>query len=435
MSNLPEKWGKGRLPEGWGKRQGFPPVPVPKEQARPSDRAAEAGGQAEASDNHVVEQLQEQEQAIVFEDISSTTQSFELPKTEDSQTPSGVVGGGSLPAEHRVFDHIESVDDGAGTYSNHFSRNNHSIPNEPDFQLEARSRRKHAAKKNSGKLLPGILVSVAVIGIAVVGIAVIPKLHGNIPAKETNSSGISSESLAGPSSQDEMISQIDSSPSPDESSHASDRSVSASEPTVEPKPRPTSTPEPTPSPTATATPTSTPEASISSNPNEPPAAYCSVCGADCTYRGLIDGMCEDCYEIYGQPYNEPNVYCPNCNYGFTVSGVGISGFECPQCHYKFYDPEDSYSQEFYDIAGYYEGYQILVNSEPHDIDSSNAQLTLYADGSAYLYYAGTDFSLSWDVGEMWDESAPSEIVYFDVSGESLTMHLPDGIEVLFSKMY
>ena len=33
--------------------------------------------------------------------------------------------------------------------------------------------------------------------------------------------------------------------------------------------------------------------------------------------------------------SEPNVFCPNCEYGFFVTGVGLDGLTCPQCNYNW----------------------------------------------------------------------------------------------------
>ncbi len=131
----------------------------------------------------------------------------------------------------------------------------------------------------------------------------------------------------------------------------------------------------------------------------------------------------------------PNVYCPNCGYGFYTTGVGISGFECPSCHYKFNYPPDSHSQEFFNIAGYYEAYDMLMNGEHVDTVRYDGQLTLYSDGTAALYVSGTQLSFNWDVGEMWDASTPSEKIQFEVSGEYLTLHVPDNISWVFRKLY
>ncbi len=67
--------------------------------------------------------------------------------------------------------------------------------------------------------------------------------------------------------------------------------------------------------------------------------YCSLCGADITYRGGIsigDGTvvyCEDCWEtVY---WEQPNVTCPHCGYAFFTSGVGVDGLDCPQCGKSF----------------------------------------------------------------------------------------------------
>lgn len=428
MSNLPEKWRKGNLPEGWGKSHIPPHSSVSEEAPEPPVKAVEASRQAEDTDNRLPEQQLEQEQSTVFEDISSSTQESKLfTEGNNLSAPVSAVEKEKPIAEHRVLNPMKvTVDRPRPRHSASRFPSHQSIyagePGKPGNIKESDT----GTKKKSW--VPRFLVAFVVVAFAVVGVILLTSLPGNLPVKESSQSRVPSSDMeesknsAGGTSQPDTSRLLEANQSSAQSS---------SEPPVSSKPDITPSPEPN---SATNSPdTSESQATISSE--QPSPVYCSVCGADCTYQGLIDGMCEDCYEIYGQPYNEPNVYCPNCNYGFNVSGVGISGFECPQCHYKFYDPEDSYSQEFYDISGYYEGYQILVNGEPHDIDSSDAQLTLYADGSAYLYYAGVDFHLSWDVGEMWDESAPSEIIYFDADGGNLTMYLPQDTAVLFSRVY
>ena len=431
MSNLPGKWRKGNLPEGWGKSHIPPHSSVPEEHPKPPVKTVEVGRQAEDTDNQVPEQQLEQERATVFEDISSSTQDSQI-FTEDNNHSTSVnaVEKGNPIVEHRILNPMKVTVDRP--------RPRHSASRVPSYQpISSREPGKPRNVEKSDTVtkkkswVPRFLVTFVVAAFVVVGVILLTNLPGNLPVKESPQSTVPSSDMEESENSPDSTSQPDTSQSPEASQSSAQ---SSSEAPVSSKEDITPSPEPN---SATNPPdTLESQATISSEqPLEPSPVYCSVCGADCTYQGLIDGMCESCYEIYGQPYNEPNVYCPNCNYGFTVSGVGISGFECPQCHYKFFDPEDSYSQEFYDIAGYYEGYQILVNGEPHDIDSSDAQLTLYADGSAYLYYAGVDFHLSWDVGEMWDESAPSEIIYFDADGGNLTMYLPQDTEVLFSRVY
>ncbi len=76
---------------------------------------------------------------------------------------------------------------------------------------------------------------------------------------------------------------------------------------------------------------------------------CSVCGTDCTYRGTIDGMCDDCYEasrmcvVCGLTPGDYDGYCYYChpNFGYTCSGCGMDQPEhrpesglCWQCREK-----------------------------------------------------------------------------------------------------
>lgn len=430
MSNLPEKWRKGNLPEGWGKSHILPHSSVPEEHPKPPVKTVEAGRQAEDTDNQVPEQQLEQERATVFEDISSSTQESKLlTEGNNLSAPVSAVEKEKPIAEHRVLNPMKvTVDRPRTRHSASRFPSHQSIyagePGKPGNIKESDT----GTKKKSW--VPRFLVAFVVVAFAVVGVILLTSLPGNLPVKESSQSRVPSSDMEESENSAGGTSQLDTSRSPEatQSSAPSSKIPVSSKPDIEPSSAPNSA-------TSSSDTVESQTAPSSGQTLEPTPVYCSVCGADCTYSGLTDGMCENCYEIYGQPYNEPNVYCPNCNYGFNVSGVGISGFECPQCHYKFFDPEDSYSQEFYNIAGYYEGYQILVNDESHDIDSSDAQLTLYADGSAYLYYAGVDFHLSWDVGEMWDESAPSEIIYFDADSGNLTMYLPQNTEVLFSRVY
>lgn len=131
----------------------------------------------------------------------------------------------------------------------------------------------------------------------------------------------------------------------------------------------------------------------------------------------------------------PNVYCPNCGYGFYTTGVGISGFECPSCHYKFNYPPDSHSQEFFDIAGYYQEYDTQMNGTHVEKDNYDGELYLYSDGSAYFYSSGTEVFCSWDVGKMWSASAPSDVISFEAGNGFLTLHLPDNVSWIFQKVY
>lgn len=65
------------------------------------------------------------------------------------------------------------------------------------------------------------------------------------------------------------------------------------------------------------------------NANSSPV-YCSICGADCALGGgEVEGKCLDCYRT------QPNVWCPDCGYGFFVTGVGIDGLDCPSCGKNF----------------------------------------------------------------------------------------------------
>ncbi len=156
--------------------------------------------------------------------------------------------------------------------------------------------------------------------------------------------------------------------------------------------------------------------------------YCSVCGTDCTNRNMTDGICDDCYT------HIPNVYCPNCEYGFFTTGVGISGFECPKCNYKFNYPPDSHSQEFFEISGYYKEHETLSNGE-HIDKNYDGELYLYSDGTAYISSSGLSVNLNWDVEVMWNASNPYEKFSFATDNEYLTIYLQNDIKWIFKKIY
>ena len=145
---------------------------------------------------------------------------------------------------------------------------------------------------------------------------------------------------------------------------------------------------------------------------------------------------EDEYQSgYRDPSEEdPNVFCPNCGYGWYTTGVGTDGFECPECHYKFNIPVDSHSQEFFEICGYYvAAYAMHETGEGTDPYAIDGEMTLTSAGSGFLTVSETEFSFNWDVGKMWDPSSPSEIVRFDVDGETLTMYIGEDDIWVFQK--
>lgn len=74
---------------------------------------------------------------------------------------------------------------------------------------------------------------------------------------------------------------------------------------------------------------------------------------------------------------------------------------------------------------------MLMNGEHVDTVSYDGQLTLYSDGTTSLYVSGTQLPFNWDVGEMWDALTSSEKIQFEVSGEYLTLHVPDSISWVF----
>lgn len=60
-----------------------------------------------------------------------------------------------------------------------------------------------------------------------------------------------------------------------------------------------------------------------------PRVYCAECGTDITGDQTVNGLCFKCFSSH------PNVYCPNCGYGFFTTGVGTDGFFCPECGYNW----------------------------------------------------------------------------------------------------
>lgn len=49
-------------------------------------------------------------------------------------------------------------------------------------------------------------------------------------------------------------------------------------------------------------------------------------------------LCSSCHDRYGSlsdDFNQPNVWCPQCGYGFFTTGVGTEGFYCEQCGYRW----------------------------------------------------------------------------------------------------
>ena len=63
---------------------------------------------------------------------------------------------------------------------------------------------------------------------------------------------------------------------------------------------------------------------------------CSICGADCFYSGMADGMCWDCYESVGSSTD----YCIGCGVELNEWNAAYNGFgQCTDCYYKNLDPE------------------------------------------------------------------------------------------------
>ena len=63
---------------------------------------------------------------------------------------------------------------------------------------------------------------------------------------------------------------------------------------------------------------------------------CSVCGADCSNSGTIDGMCSACYENAASDKD----YCTGCGVELNEWNTAYNGFgQCTDCYYKNLDPE------------------------------------------------------------------------------------------------
>lgn len=61
---------------------------------------------------------------------------------------------------------------------------------------------------------------------------------------------------------------------------------------------------------------------------------CDYCGEKVTNEEYIKNggfICSNCLE----ERTSPNVWCPNCGYGFHTTGVGIEGFICPRCKHQW----------------------------------------------------------------------------------------------------
>ena len=60
-----------------------------------------------------------------------------------------------------------------------------------------------------------------------------------------------------------------------------------------------------------------------------PYYICDICGADCSFRGVYDGLCEDCYDA-----RNPAVYCWNCG---APCEPGDEDALCDDCDDMFCD--------------------------------------------------------------------------------------------------
>lgn len=61
---------------------------------------------------------------------------------------------------------------------------------------------------------------------------------------------------------------------------------------------------------------------------------CDYCGGEITNEDFAKYgafICSDCMS----ELNAPNVWCPNCGYGFHTTGVGIEGFYCSRCGHRW----------------------------------------------------------------------------------------------------
>lgn len=69
------------------------------------------------------------------------------------------------------------------------------------------------------------------------------------------------------------------------------------------------------------------------------ASRCDYCQGELTEDEFVaagEYVCVSCR--FPPPENfgtEPNVWCPNCGYGWFTTGVGIDGFYCSQCGYNW----------------------------------------------------------------------------------------------------
>lgn len=129
-----------------------------------------------------------------------------------------------------------------------------------------------------------------------------------------------------------------------------------------------------------------------------------------------------------------NVWCPNCGKGFFTTGVGISGFECPNCHYRFNNPPDDHSQEFFQMCGYYVEYDLLADGNRVNKEHVAGDLYLYSDGTSLLRFNGQTVYGFWEEGIIRNRYNRADSVEFDYSGEFLTIHLT-GIDLILEKVY
>lgn len=167
-------------------------------------------------------------------------------------------------------------------------------------------------------------------------------------------------------------------------------------------------------------------------PEETTDAWCHIWCPDCGRGWFIpdseigDHQCPTCGCVFSE--------CSNCG-DFCANEDMIDGM-CPNCYSQFNDPPDVHSQEFLDIAGYYEEYDYLLSGYHVEKENWDGYIYLFPDGSASIYASGTTIHMNWDVGVLWDATgSQAGQVSFKTDGEYLTMYLNNNQEWIFKKVY
>ena len=167
-------------------------------------------------------------------------------------------------------------------------------------------------------------------------------------------------------------------------------------------------------------------------PEETTDAWCHIWCPDCGRGWFIpdseigDNQCPTCGCIFSE--------CSNCG-DFCANEDMMDGM-CPNCYSQFNDPPNAHSQEFLDIAGYYEECDYLLSGNHVEKENWDGYIYLFPDGSASIYASGTTINLNWDVGVLWDATgSQAGQVSFKTDGEYLTMYLNNNQEWIFKKVY